>query len=320
MITHFVAVKEDISDQIRQEQERHALDQELRQRNEALEHSVIELRQAQDGLVQSEKMASIGQLTAGIAHEINNPLAFVTSNLNRFSEYFDDVLGLLYRWKALGGRLPQSEGVRDELDTLHASEKKLDLAFMTEDFGRLMQHTQEGTGRIKRIVEQLRGFTHVSGNGFTEANINEALEDTVMITWNELKYKATVVRNYGEIPAVTCNIGEIKQVFVNLIVNAGHAIQEKGEIHLRTHANGDHVFIEIQDTGCGIPPENLKRIFDPFFTTKPVGKGTGLGLWITATLVQKHLGDITVRSDPGKGTTFTISLPIQQPEPQKDNP
>jgi PAS domain S-box-containing protein len=319
-ITHFVAVKEDVSEQIRQEQERLDLDRELRKRNEALERMVVELRQVQDGLVQSEKMASIGQLTAGIAHEINNPLAFVASNLNRFSEYFEDLLALFRGWRGLAERLPGGPAEEAERTTLRAAEAKVDIPFVTEDFQRLMGHTREGTDRIKRIVEQLRGFTHLSGNGYVEANINDALEDTVMITWNELKYKTTVVRAYGEIPLVSCNVGELKQVFVNLLVNAAHAIPEKGEIRLATAAQGDQVVIEIQDTGGGIPATHLTKIFDPFFTTKPVGQGTGLGLWISATLVRKHRGTISVQSEVGKGTTFTITIPVQVKETLEATP
>ena len=298
------------------EEQREALESELRKRNIDLERTIVELRNMQTGLVQSEKMASIGQLTAGIAHEINNPLAFVMSNLNRFGEYFGDTTALLEGWKALALRLPRTEDTGRDLRQQEAEEKQLDLAFMKEDFHRLMEHTTQGAERIKRIVEQLRGFSHVAGAGFTESSINEAIEDTLMITWNELKYKATVHREYGDLPAVTCNVGEMKQVFVNLLVNAAHALDTQGEITVRTYVQNDRVHIQIQDTGCGIPRENLKRIFDPFFTTKPTGKGTGLGLWITATLVRKHLGEITVDSEIGRGTTFTIDLPVRQTEPR----
>jgi two-component system NtrC family sensor kinase len=193
-------------------------------------------------------------------------------------------------------------------------ENKADLTFAIQDFHQLMTHTKDGAERIKRIVEQLRGFSHLSGSDFSAANINEALEDTLTMVWNELKYKATIKKNYGELPPVNCMIGEIKQVFVNLLVNAAHAIPNSGEIILTTLRDSEDIVIKISDTGCGIPQKNINRIFDPFFTTKEVGKGTGLGLWISATIINKHKGTLTVESTVGVGTTFIIRLPIDQEE------
>ncbi len=313
-LQRFVAIKEDITDQVFQEQERAKLEQQLRERNEELESTVAMLKQTQGTLVQSEKLASIGQLTAGIAHEINNPLAFVASNLNRFGEYFADVLGLLQSWRDLAVPLAGSAEYADRVGRLQAEEQRIDLAFLIEDFQRLMAHTQSGTGRIKTIVEQLRGFTHLSGDGCVDSDINAALEETVTITWNEIKYKATVKRDLAVLPPVHCNIGEIKQVLVNLVVNAAHAIDEKGLITLRTRAEDNAVAISVEDTGHGIPVSSMKKIFDPFFTTKPVGKGTGLGLWISNTIVRKHNGTISVESEVGKGTVFTVHLPLQPPD------
>ena len=306
-----VAVMRDITERMKEEEERVSLQNQLTARNAELEKMLSEVRQMQEGLVQSEKLASIGQLTAGIAHEINNPLAFVSSNLNRFQEYFNEILEAFKRMATLANDVAEDPRYSTKAREMVEANTQADLDFVVEDFKVLMGHTKDGADRIKSIVERLRGFTHLSNEGFTEADINDALEDTINLTWNELKYKATIEREYGEIPKVTCNIGEIKQVLVNLLVNAAHAFNNKGIITLRSYCEGPKVIIQVKDTGEGIQPANLKKIFDPFFTTKPVGKGTGL--WISASIVEKHKGRLRVKSELGKGTTMTIELPVEQP-------
>ncbi len=300
-----LGVFRDISDRLLQAEE-------MRNRNTELERAVALLQQTQDSLVQSEKLASIGQLTAGIAHEINNPLAFVASNLNRFEEYFDDMQNLLGAWDVLGSSISPGGTVNGMLTRIREEEKRIDLGFIKEDFRRLLDHTRDGAERIKIIVQQLRGFTHMAGKTVVEVDLNNALEETITLTWNELKYKADVVREFGVIPLVSCNAGEIKQVLVNLIVNAGHALGEKGTITLRTRAEENHNIVEVEDSGHGIPQDIINNVFDPFFTTKPVGEGTGLGLWISSTIMRKHNGSLSVRSEVGKGSVFTLSLPLQQ--------
>jgi two-component system, NtrC family, sensor kinase len=290
--------------------ERRRLEQQVFERNKDLEAAMAKMRQMQGSLVQSEKMASIGQLTAGIAHEINNPLAFVSSNINRFQEYFQDAVGLASAWKEFGRTMDDSLKYREALAALKAAEESADLEFITTDFNTLMKHTREGADRIRHIVEQLRGFSHLSDSSFGEASINQLLDDTVTVTWNELKYKVTLQRDYGTLPLVQCNAGELKQVFVNLLVNATHAIEKTGMITLTTRHDADTVVIVVRDTGCGIPKDKLNRIFDPFYTTKPVGKGTGLGLWIVSSIIERHHGMLTVESEVGQGTAFTITLPI----------
>jgi signal transduction histidine kinase len=310
--SRLLAVVRDVSERKKNERLRTELLEQLQKKNEEVERTLQRLTQMQESLIQSEKMASIGQLTAGIAHEINNPLAFVSSNLNRFHEYFHDVSSLLQFWKEFGGTLSGEAGMKQQLAALQEAERKTDLEFVAHDFEELMLHTRDGVGRIKNIVNQLRGFSHISNGGFAVADLNQAIEETLTIVWNELKYKATIRKEYGTLPPVKCNLSELKQVFVNLMVNASHAIVEKGEIHIETFADDVHVTLKISDTGGGIAPEHLKKIFDPFFTTKPVGKGTGLGLWIVSTIIQNHHGTITVESIVGKGTTFTVLLPIDQ--------
>jgi signal transduction histidine kinase len=315
-VVGLVGISHDITERVRRDQERQLLETQLKERNAELERMVTDLKNMQGHLVQSEKMASLGQLVAGIAHEINNPLAFVASNLNRFKEYFDDTLSVLKEWQTVGKQLEANPLWEPQLRLLKSAEQQADLEFITEDFENLMRHARDGAERIKSIVNKMRGFARTSGNEFQEANINAALEDTLTIVWNELKYKATIQKEYGTLPPVVCNIGELKQVFVNLLVNAAHAIAEKGVITIRTAHKGENVEIQVADTGSGIAPEHLNKIFDPFFTTKPVGKGTGLGLWICMTIIQNHHGTITVDSRVGQGTTFTVTLPVQQGERQ----
>jgi PAS domain S-box-containing protein len=299
----------DITERKRNEAHLHELLESLKRKNEEIELTMKRMEQMQSSLVQSEKMASIGQLTAGIAHEINNPLAFVSSNLNRFDEYYRDIRALLQAWREFGRELGADPGLRERIDRLFEAERQTELEFIDGDFAMLMEHTREGSNRIKAIVDQLRGFSHLAADDLLLTDLNQALEETLLIVRNEIKYKATVEKSYGAIPPVLCNSGEMKQVFVNLLVNAAHAIREKGVITLRSELSGSNVRIMISDTGAGIAAEHLKKIFNPFFTTKPVGKGTGLGLWIVSTILEKHHGSIAVESMPEKGTTFTLTLP-----------
>jgi PAS domain S-box-containing protein len=303
-------IARDITDRKAQDEQRQSLERQLSDRNADLEKTITEFRQMQEGLIQSEKMASIGQLTAGIAHEINNPLAFVSSNLNRFGEYFNDVVGVLKVWDVVKEDLAKDPQFMPLMLMVKQAEEKADVEFAVQNFPMLMTHTSEGTERIRSIVDRLRGFSHMATSSFAEADINAALDDTINLTWNELKYKATIVKEYGEVPRVSCNVGEIKQVLVNLIVNAAQALKDKGTITLRTSSEDGTLLVQVIDSGSGIPEAHLKRIFDPFFTTKAVGKGTGLGLWISATIVQKHGGALMVDSVEGKGTTMTIALPL----------
>ena len=308
---HYVIIIQNISERKKAEQERKIYQRTLEKKNEELQEALISLKQMQNQLVQSEKMASLGALVAGIAHEINNPLAFVSSNLNRFKEYFEDLITLIERWKELGSTLESNHQYEDTLNRLSAFEKEIDLEFILTDCQELLHHNFEGIDRIKKIVMQLRGFSHVSEDHAVDADINKAIEETLTIVWNELKYKVNVIKKYGDIPKVQCHIGEIKQIFINLFVNAAHAIEERGDITIKTFIDGEYVIIQISDTGKGMSPEVKSKIFDPFFTTKPVGKGTGLGLWICMSIIQKHNGNIEVESQEGRGSTFTISLPIE---------
>jgi signal transduction histidine kinase len=269
------------------------------------------LEDAQNQLLQSEKMASIGQLAAGVAHEINNPVGYINSNLGTLEKYVQDIFSMLDAYEQAE---PQLSAAPQVLEKIRALRDKLDIAFLKEDLEALMKESQEGITRVKKIVQDLKDFSHVDEAEWQWTNIHHGLDSTLNIVWNEIKYKAEVVKEYGTLPDVECLPSQLNQVFMNMLVNAAHAIEERGTITLRSGVQGGEVWLEFSDTGKGIPPENLNRIFDPFFTTKPVGKGTGLGLSLSYSIIQKHHGKIEVSSEVGKGTTFRIWLPIKQPE------
>ena len=312
-------VVQDITERVLREQEKLELENQLKLRNTELEKMITDLKHMQKTLVRTEKMASIGQLSAGIAHEINNPLAYVASSINRLKEYFDDTLQLLQKWQNFQPALKDNIEFAAGLQDIDNYTNEIDFNFILQNYDRIIKSIQEGGQRIKKIVEGMRGFAHSSGTSFAEANINQAIDDTLTIVWNELKYKATIDKNFQELPKVSCNIGEIKQVLVNLLVNAAHSIQEQGKISIATYQDSESVFIKIKDTGCGIAEENIKRIFDPFFTTKRIGEGTGLGLWICSTIIEKHNGSLTVESSIGNGSTFIVRLPISQETDETKN-
>lgn len=266
------------------------------------------LEEANNQLLQSEKMASIGQLAAGIAHELNNPIGFVHSNLGTLSGYVDDLMTILDAYADAAARQGES---CPNLKAIEQLREERDFDFVRDDIFKLLSESKDGLSRVRKIVQDLKTFARVGEQEWQEADLHQGLDSTLNIVWNELKYKCQVVKEYGEIPPVFCLISQLNQVFMNLLVNAGHAIEQKGTITIRTRRQGtDKVCIEIADTGKGIPPENLRRIFEPFFTTKPVGQGTGLGLSVSYNIVQRHQGQLTVDSEPGRGTTFCITLPI----------
>jgi two-component system, NtrC family, sensor kinase len=280
---------------------------EIKRKNRELETAYSELKTTQARILQQEKMASIGQLAAGVAHEINNPLGFIASNLgtlnkyiNRVAEYTGTLTGVL-------------SSIQDDgaLKTIEETRKKLKIDFIMEDAKKLVNESLDGAGRVKTIVQGLKSFSRVDDVECKLADINECLDSTINIVWNELKYKATLNKDYGELPLVKCNPQQLNQVFMNLLVNASQSIADRGAITIKTRRENGSICISITDTGSGIPAENLARIFEPFFTTKPVGKGTGLGLSITFDIVKKHNGDITVESEVGKGTTFFVRIPVQ---------
>jgi signal transduction histidine kinase len=284
---------------------------------------VTERQHLEGQLLQSEKMASVGQLAAGVAHEINNPAGFISSNLNTLSEYVPEIIGFAEAYRREAASLTEASGnggsavfLKEALARLKAVEADEDMDFILNDLSELVSECREGIERIRRIVADLKNFAHPGDEKVTHADLNENLASTLNIVWNELKYKAEVVTDYGDLPLVPCIPQQLNQVFMNLLVNAAQAIEGKGEIRIGTACKGNWVEVRISDTGTGIAPENLSRIFDPFFTTKEVGKGTGLGLNLSYNIVKKHGGDLGVESALGKGTTFCVRIPVPEDLPE----
>ena len=279
------------------------------------EDLIKQLAEVHNQLLQSEKMASIGQLAAGVAHEINNPVGYVNSNLTSLQEYVDDLFKVLSAYEQAEKEM--TPATRAQLADL---KKKIDVAYVRDDIGKLMSESIGGLQRVKRIVLDLKDFSHVGESTKLWANIEQGMDSTLNVVWNELKYKTEVIKEYAGIPEIECIPTQINQVFMNLLMNAVQAIKEHGRITIRTGQEGDNVWVEVEDTGSGIDPKNLSRIFDPFFTTKPVGQGTGLGLSLSYSIVQKHGGRIEVRSEVGKGTVFRVVLPLQNGDANVDVP
>lgn len=266
---------------------------------------------SREQLQQSEKMASIGQLAAGVAHEINNPIGYVHSNLGTLQEYVEGLLGMLEaheRALAAGDLVAARAGTQ-------ALRERLDLDFIINDVPKLLSESREGIERVCKIVQDLKEFSHAGHNEpMRLADLRRGLESTINIVWNDLKYKVRLEKHYGELPPVECRISEINQVLLNLLLNAGQAIEESGTITIATGTEGGEAWISIADSGCGIPAETLTRIFDPFYTTKPIGRGTGIGLAVAYGIITRHHGRIEVRSRVGAGSIFRVVLPIRQPE------
>ncbi|MDD2759228.1 MAG: ATP-binding protein [Methylomonas sp.] len=268
------------------------------------EELIRQLEEAQMQLMQSEKMASIGQLAAGVAHEINNPIGFVNSNLNRLQEYVDGMLRLLAAYERVEGSL-----VDEALQDITHLKREIDIGYLRGDIGDLLAESLDGLQRVRRIVQDLKDFSHVGESEKQSANLESGLDSTLNVVWNEIKYKADVVKENGGIPEVNCIASQLNQVFMNLLINAVQAIEDHGRITIRTGYDERNVWVEVEDTGKGIKPEQLGKIFDPFFTTKAVGMGTGLGLSLSYGIVNKHNGRIEVKSELGKGTAFRVILP-----------
>jgi signal transduction histidine kinase len=280
-----------------------------RTRQRELEAAYQTLAATQSQLLQSEKMASIGQLAAGVAHEINNPVGYVNSNLGTLQGYVNDLFRLLATYEKAEPLLSADPALQTEIASL---KQTLDLAFLREDTLNLVKESQEGLTRVKKIVQDLKEFSHVDRAEWQQADLHLGLDSTLNIVHNELKYKAEIIKDYGTLPPIECIPAQLNQVFMNILVNAAQAMDSRGAITIRTGMEDEGVYVEITDTGQGMPEEVKKRIFEPFFTTKPVGKGTGLGLSLSYSIVQKHHGRIDVTSAPGRGTRFRVWVPVGQ--------
>jgi signal transduction histidine kinase len=281
----------------------------------ALAEGEKELEQARGQLLQSEKMAAVGQLAAGVAHEINNPVGFVSSNLGSLGAYVTRLFEVIAAYERLEAVLPDDAPGRVAVAEVR---KAVEFDYLKDDIPDLLKESVDGLGRVKRIVEDLKNFSRLGGAEFKESDLNAELESTLNVVWNEIKYKAHVTKALADVPPVRCIASQINQVFMNLLVNASHAIEVSGDIFLRSGVDGDMVWIEVEDTGKGMAAEVQKSIFEPFFTTKPVGKGTGLGLSISLDIIKRHGGHVSVTSTPGIGTVFRVVLPVAGPEEPSD--
>jgi signal transduction histidine kinase len=277
-----------------------------------------QLELSRNQMLQSEKMAAIGQLSAGVAHEINNPTGFVDNNLKALSEYLLDLSTMITAYRGLCETLRDAasqtslgNNLMEKLAAALELEQRLKLDFLLEDITGLVSDCREGTRRIKKIVADLKRFVHPGEDTLQRVDINEGLTTTLNVVNHEIKYRAVVETELAPLPMVKGYPQQLNQVFMNLLVNAAQAIEKNGRIEVKSRCCDGWAEVSIRDTGCGIAAENLSKIFEPFFTTKEAGKGTGLGLYLVAKIIEKHQGTIDVQSKPGEGTTFTIRLPAE---------
>jgi two-component system NtrC family sensor kinase len=316
-IVRNITERKQTEERLRQHEEelrhhRDSLEELVRNRSEKLLRATLELEEQQAQLIQTEKMASLGQMAAGVAHEINNPVSYVMSNLGTLDQYVSSLRPLLAAQRELlsaQNASPPAPVAPELIEHMRELWEQGDLDYLLEDMPELVEESLAGTRRIKEIVQSLRSFAREDTGEPQLVDVNEELASTLKIVWNELKYKCEVKRDFGPLPPVSCHPTQISQVFTNLLVNAAQAIETRGEIRIRTRQEGGEVVVEIADTGKGMSPETISKLFTPFFTTKPRGQGTGLGLSVSYGIITRHQGRIDVQSESGKGSTFTIRLP-----------
>lgn len=278
------------------EQRYKALSEQLEQR---VQQQVEALESARLKLYENEKLAAVGRLAAGVAHEINNPIGFIRSNLGTASQY-------LVSLQKIGALI--ADGA--DAQTLQTAWKREDMDFVQQDLRDILAESLDGAERIASIVKALKGFSRINEAEREKADVNLIIRQTCHVAMAELRGKAELVLELGDIPLLYCHPGELGQAFLSLLLNAVDALTEPGKIQFRTHADDREIHIEVQDNGCGIPEEAVKQVFDPFFTTKDVGRGMGLGLTVCRNVIQAHRGDIAIDSKPKIGTRVVIRLPI----------
>ncbi|CAM2968577.1 signal transduction histidine kinase [Legionella steigerwaltii] len=282
--------------------------QDLNEKNIQLNHALDTLKQAETQLIQAEKMSSLGVLTAGIAHEINNPVNFVSANIGPLKNDIEEIMQLLNKY----AEITPDTSIKEKLLEISKYKEEIDLPFTLQETHNLLNGIEEGARRTANIVKDLRTFSRLDEGTLKRINIHESIDSTLTLLNNQFRDRITIKKNYGDLPEIECFSGKINQVFMNILINAAHAIPEQGEITITTSKENDQILIRIRDTGIGMSKETITKIFEPFFTTKPVGKGTGLGLSISYSIVQEHHGTISIKSAPGKGSEFIITLPIKQ--------
>ncbi|GAB1464220.1 hypothetical protein MASR2M52_23210 [Pedobacter sp.] len=286
--------------------------EELESANDTLNLTLNNLKSAQSQLVDAEKMAALGQLTAGIAHEINNPINFVTSNVKPLQLDIDDLKDIIKKYESIDF----DKDIKSQILEIEAYKKQIDLAFINNEIVSLLSGISEGAKRTAEIIRSLRNFSRVDETDMKPIDLNEGLISTLILVKSTLPDNLTVIKDLGNLPKVECMPGKINQVFMNLVSNAVQAIKSK-EIQaeeefltIKSWYDNQQVFISIKDTGIGMTEEVRHRIFEPFFTTKDIGEGTGLGLSIVFSIIEKHKGHVEVISEPGKGTEFIIILQV----------
>ncbi|MEJ2542566.1 MAG: MCP four helix bundle domain-containing protein [Calditrichaceae bacterium] len=278
----------------------------IEKKNRELRKTMEKLKSTQSQLIESEKMASLGQLTAGIAHEINNPINYISAGINPLKRDMMDIESLYLKYKEASNNGLDQNKLSDAIKFSDDIESD----FLFEEIKSLLEGIEEGALRTREIVIGLRNFSRMDEDAIKVANVNEGIDSTLMLLRNKIKNKITINKEYGQIPPIDCYPGKLNQVFMNILNNATDAIKDVGEISIRTWGNDNHIFISIKDNGIGMPENVRKRIFEPFFTTKDVGQGTGLGLSISFGIIEKHKGTITVKSKKNEGSEFIIQLPI----------
>jgi signal transduction histidine kinase len=297
-----------------------SLEQRVEERTEKLSNALTDLKESQVQLVQAEKMSSLGQLVAGISHEINTPLLYLANNaeltqerVGVLTEFVSECTSALCvsRSKFKGSTEYQAHLIKS-LRKIQKLLREQELEATVEELGDLNRDSIEGLEDLSNMAQSLKDFSRLDRAPVDSFDVNAGIEKTLTIARNIIKHKAEVVRNFGELPPIECSPSKINQVFLNLITNAAQAIEDQGEIKITTETKSDEVMISISDNGCGIPVENLSKIRDPFFTTKEVGSGTGLGLSIVEDIVRSHGGRLLIESEVGVGSTFCVVLPIRQ--------
>lgn len=314
IIVNYVVVSEDI-------REKSALVQELNLKNEELKEALENLKATQVSMVQEDKLASLGQLSAGMAHEINNPLGFIISNFATLKKYTDKLYTMITLYKNSITNISKDYPIKETLMNLENEEKQYNLEYIMGDLKELLKDTEGGIERVRKIVSAMRNFAHTTVEGeFEQYDINDGITNTLVIAKNELKYNSNIETILGEVPFIEAQSNEINQVILNIIINSSYAIKEKqrnidssyfGVLKISTFSDENFVCCAIEDDGIGISNKNIIKIFEPFFTTKPVGKGTGLGLSIAYDIIKnKHKGELLVESTLGIGTKIILKLPI----------
>lgn len=287
-----------------------SLETKVQERTIALEDANKQLKETQAMMVHSEKMRSLGELVAGIAHEINNPINFIYGNIIHLERYSNDLISLIDLYTKEEGFIPE-----DKKEEINKIKKEIDLEFLHDDIKDLIRSCKEGTERTKNIVQDLKNFSRLEEMVLSDFDIPKEIETTLNILHNKIKNRVNIHKNYEEnLPKIPAYGGQLNQVFMNILDNAQYAVGESGDIFIDVNKDDKDIIVKFRDTGKGISEENIKKIFDPFFTTKPVGEGTGLGMSIAYKVIKNHNGDISVESKEGEGTTFTLRLPIKNKE------